>query len=58
MSGDELSQHLGRQVSVHNEKYKEPEPEVDEVIILIRRVQSTCTVNPVKMDTPVRWTRL
>lgn len=30
MSGDELSQHLGRQVSVHNEKYKEPEPEVDE----------------------------
>lgn len=25
MSGDELSKHLGRQMSIHNEKYKEPE---------------------------------
>ena len=31
MSGDELSLHLGRQVAVQNEKYKEPEPAVQEV---------------------------
>ena len=33
MSGDELSKHLGRQMSIHNEKYKEPErdEELEEV---------------------------
>ena len=31
MSGDELSLHLGRQVALQNEKYKEPEPAVEEV---------------------------
>ena len=31
MSGDELSKHLGRQMSLHDEKYKDPEPDVDEV---------------------------
>lgn len=31
MSGDELSKHLGRQMSLHDEKYKGPEPDVDEV---------------------------
>ena len=31
MSGDEVTKHLGRQMSLHNEKHKEPEPEVDEV---------------------------
>ncbi|CAH3032775.1 unnamed protein product [Porites lobata] len=30
MSGDELSLHLGRQVALQNEKYKEPEPAVEE----------------------------
>ncbi|KAJ7388443.1 hypothetical protein OS493_037605 [Desmophyllum pertusum] len=30
MSGDELSKHLGRQMSIHDEKYKEPEEELDE----------------------------
>lgn len=27
MSGEELSKHLGRQMSIHNEKYKEPDSE-------------------------------
>ena len=31
MSGDELSLHLGRQVVLQNEKYKEAEPAVEEV---------------------------
>ena len=31
MAGDELSLHLGRQVALQNEKYKEPEPAVEEV---------------------------
>lgn len=31
MSGDELSLHLGRQVALQNEKYKEPEPAVEVV---------------------------
>ena len=33
MSGEELSKHLGRQMSIHKEKYKEPdfEEELDEV---------------------------
>lgn len=33
MSGEELSKHLGRQMSIHKEKYKEPdfEGELDEV---------------------------
>ena len=31
MSGDELSLHLGRQVALQNEKYKEPEPAVEKV---------------------------
>ena len=31
MSGDELSKHLGRQMSLHNEKYKEPELDREEV---------------------------
>ena len=31
MSGDELSLHLGQQVALQNEKYKEPEPAVQEV---------------------------
>jgi len=33
MSGEELSKHLGRQMSIHTEKYKEPdyEGELDEV---------------------------
>ena len=33
MSGDELSKHLGRQMSFQNEKYKDHEPEVIEVKI-------------------------
>ena len=33
MSGEELSKHLGRQMSIHTEKYKEPkfDGELDEV---------------------------
>ena len=33
MSGEELSKHLGRQISIHTERYKEPnfEEELDEV---------------------------
>lgn len=31
MVGDELSLLLGRQVALQNEKYKEPEPAVEEV---------------------------
>jgi len=35
MSGEELSKHLGRQMSIHTERYKEPdfEEELDEVQI-------------------------
>ena len=33
ISGDELSKHLGRQMSFQNEKYKDHEPEVIEVKI-------------------------
>ena len=35
MSDEELSKHLGRQMSLHTEKYKEPnfEEELDEVIV-------------------------
>ena len=31
MPGDKLSLHLGRQVALQNEKYKKPEPAVEEV---------------------------
>ena len=35
MSGEELSKHLGRQMSIHTDRYKEPdsEEELDEVQI-------------------------
>ena len=36
MSSDDLSKHLDRQMSIHAEKYREPEQdeEVDEVLVL------------------------
>ena len=40
MSSDDLSKHLDRQMSIHAEKYREPEQdeEVDEVYVLKHKI--------------------